>query len=166
MLSAPAAKVSPSTTSASKKSENSASKISGPSLDWRAFVAFTESKASKILAEYLKRLQVKQFASGMLVATAPVFTVQTLKKSDEQARLKTLLQEFSGSEGWVIELSESSATAGSMSEDAVERRETKQKSAEANLVQHPQVQALQALFPGSEIEHIDVASPFLEGDDL
>lgn len=151
---------------ARKASDDKLPKPTGPSLDWRAFVAFTESKSSKILAEYLKRFQIKQFAGGVLSATAPQFTIQTLKKSDEQQRLKTLLQEFSGSEGWVIDLSPAESQGGSMTEEATEKRKTQKSSAEANLVQHPQVQALQALFPGSEIEHIDISTPYSEGDEL
>lgn len=149
-----------------KASDDKLPSPSGPSLDWRSFVAFTESKSSKILAEYLKRFQIKQFAGGILSATAPQFTIQTLKKSDEQLRLKKLLQDFSGTENWSIELTAADSSTGSLTEEAAEKRKTQKSSAEANLVQHPQVQALQALFPGSEIEHIDVATTYSEGDEL
>ena len=125
---------------------------------WAEFVDFCAER-SRVLAEHLRRLSVERFEAGELVAKGPEFSIASLKRSDDQKKLRELLAQSTSINDWKMSLvAESGAQAASGSLRETAERETKRslKSRQEDLAAHPQVESLRRLFPGSVIEKIEV----------
>ncbi len=122
--------------------------------EWEALLRFVGDSSAKVLVENLKRLKVVRFDWGLIEATGPEFTVNSLLR--EKERLSDLCSSFAqqrGAEvarGWKFNFSKG---AGSVDPDAAA---AKARSAESSLQTHPALQSLQKVFPGSKVEQVRV----------
>lgn len=127
-------------------------------LRWADFVEFCASK-SRVLAEHLRRLSIERFEEGYLVARGPEFSVASLRRAEDQKKLRELLHSSTSIENWQMQFTAESgadAAAGSLKETA--ERETKKtlKSRQDDLATHPHVESLRRMFPGSVIDKIEI----------
>lgn len=122
--------------------------------EWEALLRFVGDSSAKVLVENLKRLKVVRFEWGLLEATGPEFTINSLLR--EKDRLSELCSSFAQqrgaqvARGWKFNLSKG---AGSVDPDA---EALKARSAESSLQSHPALQSLQKVFPGSKVEQVRV----------
>ena len=124
-------------------------------LDWRDFVSAVSSSRQIVLSENLKRLAVKKFATGMLVADGPEFSIKYLNEAETKAKLIQALKSFSDLAQWKIKFNvveNASIVPGSMQAVAKEKQETRQTDRKADLMSQDQVKDLKELFPNSEVE--------------
>ncbi len=122
--------------------------------EWEALLRFVGDSSAKVLVENLKRLKIVRFEWGLLEATGPEFTINSLLR--EKDRLSELCSAFAQqrgaqvARGWKFNLSKG---AGSVDPDAEAQ---KARSAESSLQTHPALQSLQKVFPGSKVEQVRV----------
>lgn len=125
------------------------------SLDWLTFVRAVVADGPRMLGEQLKRLVAESFTLGGLKLRGPEFSINYLNRSENKNALIERLKVFSGKAEWRIQLQ----VGASGEEDTVLskeiKEETKAKQDRANdIANHPAIQNLQRVFPGSKIEKI------------
>lgn len=137
-----------------------AAKPNTPASDfsWQTFVNYCIENTSRLLLEHLKRLEVVEFMGGRLAVRGPEFTIRSIEKGDYREKLLAALQNFSKIDKWELELT---AADGSDGFASVAQQEKQQKietiaDKKRNLTEHPQIQKLKAVFPGSAIEEIKI----------
>lgn len=134
--------------------------IAAKSVEWSAFVAFVRENGSKVLWDHLMRVNPTEFQPGIFKARGPEFTVSSLCGKDMQSKLVQMLQQYSGRVEWKVAMvpgeNGSRVEPGSLrhAEDAQKLNDV--RDAERSAALHPNVVALQKVFPGSTIENIKV----------
>jgi DNA polymerase-3 subunit gamma/tau len=126
-------------------------------LAWEDFVRFVANSSAKVLVENLKRLKPVRFEPGIMEATGPEFTVNSLSR--EKERIADLCNSYLKqrglapvTRGWKFSFVKG---VGSFDPEA---EAAKQKNAESSLNTHPALQSLQKVFPGSKVEQVRVKS--------
>jgi DNA polymerase-3 subunit gamma/tau len=130
---------------------SAAASPSGGDLNWDKFLAFVGERGGRIMLENLKRMAPTRFATGVLEANGPEFTVNSLTR--EKAKLQELLLEFvgdkAGAPAWKLALQK-----GSGSETAAPKVSQAERIEE--LQDHPALKSLQKVFPGSKVDQVRV----------
>lgn len=127
---------------------------------WEDFVAFTSSrKRTPLLTEQLKRCSVTCFEAGKLKLRGPEIAIGYIGAKDQLSKLEELLSSyFKGDDNWDIKLEQSDARGAPEPEsiEAVAKTvEKKKKAAKEKVLQdHPAVQSLKRVFPGSTLEEV------------
>lgn len=119
---------------------------------------------SRLVVESLRRCGVREFvipptvtAAGKLILQGPEFSIKTIDAAEGRAGIIKLLQQQIGCARWELKLevvAGATAAPGSVAEAEQRARTGAQNKKREELVAHPQVQALQKLFPGSTIEAV------------
>lgn len=128
------------------------------SLNWGDFVKYASEAGHGMLVEHLKRLSVEKFVSGELFCRAPEFSARYLEASDNLGKLKELLIQSSGVSKWRVKIVAGVGSAtpepGSIlhTERSVKKKARVKK--EDAIRNHPTLEKLKEVFPGSEIENI------------
>lgn len=127
---------------------------------WREFVSFCLEKTSKMMQEHVKRLEVLDFSSGVLSVKGPEFTIRSIEKGTYGEQFRKALAEFSGNSDWQISFSvagqdEVQGLASVMQEEK-QRKIASVTDKKKNLSEHPHIQKLKSIFPGSAIENIKI----------
>jgi hypothetical protein len=127
-------------------------------VEWPPFVQFAAQKGARMICEHLRRFVVVEFGKGILQAKGPEFSVAYFEQKENRERLGSLLSEYTQHRPWKVALSagESGAQPPSGSLAAVEDEQRKKQVNEQveSLKNHPKVQSLKRVFPGSTIENI------------
>ena len=124
-------------------------------LAWAEFLSATAEKAGMVLAENMKRIRVTRFEVGILEGTGPEFTVSSIIR--EREKVLDLLSTFVSArglepeKGWKLSL-----VKGPGATDGVEAQAVKSAPEPAELQDHPAIQSLQKVFPGSKVEGVRV----------
>jgi len=123
---------------------------------WAAFLSYAGSSIGRVLSENLKRLQIARLGGGILEGTGPEFCINAAMA--EKEKISTLLQQFAKTQGeqdqvWKVVLKKGEST----SERRATEAETRDDQARG-LENHPAVQSLQKVFPGSKVEQVRVKS--------
>lgn len=130
------------------------------SLDWRAFVNSTSGAA--LICENLKRLSVTTFAPGVLVAQGPRLSVDYLLDAANHEKLVNLLNNFEAASKWSIKLERSAAgttaAPSSLADQDNKERVRAEKSELRDAAQHPAIESLRKVFPGSTLEKSKTSS--------
>lgn len=129
-------------------------------LRWQDFIMYLNSNASKMLIEYIKRLEVVEFYKGLLTVRGPEFTVRSLEKGDYKEKLLSLLEGFSSYKRWIVRLNvamgNEAVNLSSFSQQEKQKKNETIADKKRNVSEHPHIQKLKALFPGSAIEDIKI----------
>jgi DNA polymerase-3 subunit gamma/tau len=129
-------------------------------LRWNDFIVFLSSNTSKMLIEYVKRLEVLEFYRGGLTVKGPEFTIKSFEKGDYREKLLAALEKFSDLKNWDLRLSTASGTEigslASFSQQEKQRNIETIADKKRNISEHPHIQKLKAVFPGSAIEDIKI----------
>lgn len=134
---------------------------SGPvrTFDWSEFVESSGAMFSRILVEHLRRVEPHVFRTGVLELKGPAFSLSALKEPAALNKLKDALKAFAGGGGeWSVSFgaAQVSSSEGSIAERDKAKSQTSRMQLESQVLQHPKIQSLQKLFPGSTIEQVSV----------
>ncbi len=131
--------------------------VGNSSLNWEELLSFMSENAGRVLFENLKRLAVTRLDVGILEGTGPEFPVNSINR--EKEKVSQILNAFVEKRGlpkphaWKISLSKGQgANEGAATEKA------KSAARVEGLGEHPAVQSLQKVFPGSKVEQVRVKS--------
>ena len=125
-------------------------------LDWVTFVNYLSAQNSKMLAEYVKRLEVQEFSPGVFKARGPEFSVRALEKGSYHEKLLLALKEFTQEAAWRITFTKADDTEllGSLNRQEKSQNIEKVNGKKKSISDHPHIKRLQEAFPGSAIEDI------------
>jgi DNA polymerase III subunit gamma/tau len=125
-------------------------------LDWREFVLTYATSRSPMIGEYLKRLQIKTFTEGILRATGPEFSINSLQNENNKTKLAELLSGYSGEKGWRVDLKASQeapvASSNTVQQEVQREQLQNEQQRRQQIQEHPTIKTLQKIFPGSSIE--------------
>ncbi len=145
---------------ASGISKNNSDNLDAGQLSWQDFIIFIGSNVSKMLGEYIKRLEVIEFSKGKLLVKGTEFTVKSFEKGEYREKLLASLEKFSNLNRWeLVFLTASDKEGNGLSSYSQQEKQRKNETIEdkkRNASEHPHVQKLKALFPGSAIEDIKI----------
>lgn len=131
----------------------------GNSLIWENFLGFVAERGGKILVENLKRLTAQRFENGLLEATGPEFTVNSLNR--EKAKLQELCAAFGSTHELSVQRAATqwkvTLTKGAVNLEVADPRKAQASKIE-EMESHPALQSLQRVFPGSKVEQVRVKS--------
>jgi DNA polymerase-3 subunit gamma/tau len=128
-------------------------------LDWRGYVDFVKRhQGGRLLAEQLRRVAVEKFEAGQLLLRGDKLAKNYLDRTDNQAKLSSLLQEFTKIAKWDVQVQES-RNGEPEKIRSLEREERQAQTDKKNEIRHrietsPQMQNLKEVFPGSQIKRI------------
>jgi DNA polymerase-3 subunit gamma/tau len=127
--------------------------------DWGEFVEASGASFSRILVEHLRRVEPHVFRTGVLELKGPAFSLSALKDPQILNKLKDALKAFAGGgPEWSVSFGGAQAVTseGSIAERDKAKSQTSRMQLESQVLQHPKIQSLQKLFPGSTIEQVSV----------
>lgn len=128
-------------------------------LDWRGYVDFVKRHpGGRLLAEQLRRVSVEKFEAGVLLLSGDRLAKNYLDRADNQAKLSTLLHEFTKIPSWDVQVRENRNREPEKMR-SLEREERQAQSDKKNEIRRrietsPQMQNLKEVFPGSQIKRI------------
>lgn len=130
------------------------------SLRWQDFINFLNENVSKMLVEYIKRLEVLEFSMGKLVVKGTEFTVKSFDKGEYREKLLATLEKFSNLKKWELIFhtasDKDSTELSSYSQQEKKRKIDTIEDKKKNASEHPHIQKLKSIFPGSAIENIKI----------
>lgn len=125
-------------------------------LSWDLFVKYVADSVSKMLSEQLKRMALVRFGDNIAEIRGPEFSVSYLEQKENRTKLESALRNFLATDSAKIVIKtgsgSSAAEPGSILQIEQSKRNQTQKEREGEVLNHPQVQKIQDLFPGSTIE--------------
>ena len=151
----PARQQAPTSAPISKRPHPQSSKAAAGAvaLSWEEFLRAASGGATKMFAESLKRVRVVRFEPGVIEGTGPEFNVKSIM-GDKQ-KLMALLNDFVNQAGhdriqnWKI-----SFVKGEGAADSSPIRQHPSRTSAGEVQEHPALQSLQKVFPGSRVEQV------------
>jgi hypothetical protein len=109
-----------------------------------------------MMAEQCKALSIEQFEQGTLTAKGPTFSVNYLELPEHKEKLRSLLREYSGVQDWRVALTGGGSISRPESGSILEAQRKQEAEKKRDIVNHPSVQNIKKVFPGSKIEGVQM----------